>query len=69
MKEKKLFVPKKNHEQVEAVIEKCMGLWKCKICDKTTKLKNDIRRHAEIHIEGMIIPVTFALKRSQQGMD
>ena len=35
-------------------MEKRKGVWRCKICGKTIKANNGyIRKHAEIHIEGM----------------
>ena len=38
--------------QIEGLIEKTEGIWKCKMCEKTTKQKGEIRDHAEIHIDG-----------------
>jgi len=38
--------------QIDEMIEKNEGVWRCKICGKTSAHSN-IRRHAEIHIEGM----------------
>ena len=35
------------------MIEKNEGVWTCKVCGKTTASKGNIRKHAEIHIEGM----------------
>jgi hypothetical protein len=45
-----------NHEldlQVEQMIEKNEGLWKCKVCGKTAARKQHVQRHAETHIEGV----------------
>ena len=39
--------------QIEQMIEKNEGLWKCKVCGKTSRPKNIIKRHAETHIEGV----------------
>jgi len=41
-------------DQLEYLIEKKMNLWKCKICEKTAKTKQNIQKHAEIHIEGVM---------------
>ena len=35
------------------MIEKNEGVWKCKVCGKTSDIKGNILRHAERHIEGM----------------
>ena len=46
----------KNREldkRLDELVEKCVGLWKCKICDKTGKQKVNIKTHAEIHVQGM----------------
>ena len=46
----------KNHEldlQIDGMIEKNEGLWRCKVCGKTNKQKIDTKRHAEAHIEGV----------------
>ena len=37
---------------VDELVEKVDGGWRCKACGKTTATR-DIRRHAEIHIEGL----------------
>ena len=37
---------------VDQLVEKIEDGWRCKACGKTTKTR-DIRRHAEIHIEGL----------------
>ena len=39
--------------QIEQMIEKNDGLWKCKVCGKTTKYVHVIKNHAETHIEGV----------------
>ena len=38
--------------QIEEMIVKNEGVWKCKVCGKTAT-KTNIRNHAETHIEGM----------------
>ena len=35
------------------MIEKSDGVWKCKVCGKSSTLKGNIQVHAESHIEGM----------------
>ena len=39
--------------QIEGMIEKYENLWKCKVCEKTSKQKGNIKNHVEMHIEGM----------------
>ena len=39
--------------QVTEMIEKNEGVWKCKVCGKTSATKQSIKIHAETHIEGM----------------
>merc|ERR1712129_111495 len=39
--------------QIETIIEKSDGLWRCKVCDKRAYLKHHIKSHAESHIEGV----------------
>ena len=39
-------------QKVNAMIEKCDGMWKCSFCGKTTKNKGHIKEHAETHIPG-----------------
>ena len=41
-------------EQLEEIVEKIEGLWKCKICEKTYNRRSDVFRHAEKHVEGFI---------------
>ena len=40
---------------VEEIIEKIEieGVWSCKVCGKTMRGKTNMKRHAEIHIEGV----------------
>ena len=39
--------------QINEMIEKNEGVWRCKICGKTATTRTNIRTHTEIHIEGM----------------
>ena len=39
--------------QIEQIIDKTEGKWKCKVCGKTARDKTNVRQHAETHIEGM----------------
>ena len=48
------LIMKTNHEldlQLEQMIDKNEGLWKCKVCGKTAT--TCLKRHAETHVEGM----------------
>ena len=55
--------------QINEIIEKNDDVWRCKICGKTATTKYNIRRHAELHIEGIshschICNKTFTNKNS-----
>ena len=39
--------------KIEQIIEKSDGVWKCKVCGRTSKKSTHIQEHAESHIEGM----------------
>ena len=39
--------------QINEMIEKNEGVWRCKICGKTALSRQSTQRHAETHIEGM----------------
>ena len=41
-------------QQINEIIEKNEGVWVCKICGKTASRNSGIRKHAEIHLEGMV---------------
>ena len=41
---------------VDQLVMKVGDIWVCKTCDKSTKTSCDIRKHAEIHIEGLSFP-------------
>ena len=54
-----------NHEldyQIEQMIENNEGLWKCKICEKTSNRQSHIKIHAESHIEGFSHTCRFCNK-------
>ena len=55
MEEENIQLPISNELglQLNEMTEKNEGVWRCKICGKTTILKVGIRRHAETHIQGM----------------
>ena len=38
---------------VNELVEKTEDGWMCRTCGKTAKTSSDIRRHAEIHIDGL----------------
>merc|ERR1712179_684126 len=35
------------------MIEKCDGVWKCKVCGRTSNRCSNIKEHAQLHIEGI----------------
>ena len=39
--------------QIETMLMKNGGAWQCKVCGKTTNQKRDLKRHAEMHIDGV----------------
>merc|ERR1712129_560131 len=39
--------------QIKEIIEKNEGLWRCKLCGKTSTGKSNAQRHAETHIDGV----------------
>ena len=46
----------KNHEldlQIERMIERSEGIWRCPHCNKSATKKEHIKIHAETHIEGV----------------
>ena len=51
-------------EQIESMMDNRDGVWTCKMCGKTTKLnkRNDLKRHVEIHIEGVSHPCNLCEK-------
>jgi len=48
------FVNQDLKEQLQNLIEKSMGVWKCKVCNKTAKTAQHMREHAETHIHGVV---------------
>ena len=40
----------------DQLVMKVGDSWVCKTCDKSAKTGGDIRKHAEIHIEGLSFP-------------
>merc|ERR1712126_137219 len=48
--------------QLEKLIEKSEGFWKCKICEKTSSNKGNLLVHVEIHVEGNIHPCNICVK-------
>ena len=43
-------------QAVDQLVMKVGDSWLCKTCNKTAKLNTQIRKHAEIHIEGLSFP-------------
>lgn len=41
------------NEQLNELVERQMGVWKCKVCDKTSNTRRNIKVHVERHIEGV----------------
>ena len=41
--------------QIEQMIEKNESAWKCKVCGKTNERNTALRKHVEIHIDGMTL--------------
>ena len=39
--------------KIDQMIEKNDELWQCKVCGKMVKKRQDVRNHAETHIEGI----------------
>ena len=49
-------IANKNHDLDETLgrmIERSQGLWKCKVCNKTSNMKGNIIRHGETHLQGI----------------
>ena len=56
--------------QIESMIEPVHGeefKWKCKVCGKGFKVKRDMARHVETHIEGMSYPCNQCGKISRSS--
>ena len=43
-------------EKINMIVQKVNGVWTCTSCERTAKTSFNIRRHAEIHIEGVSHP-------------
>jgi hypothetical protein len=54
-------------EQIGFIMQREDGMWTCKVCGKKTKLKGDMKRHAEIHIEGLSFPCKICGKNSKSS--
>ena len=50
--------------QIQNMLERSEGLWKCRVCAKTFKDRCTIKRHAETHIEGVTHTCHFCNKTS-----
>jgi len=48
--------------QIEQMIEKTDGGWKCKVCQKASTSKSHIQTHAETHIGGLSFSCSFCGK-------
>merc|ERR1712098_307760 len=49
------LLAKENHDlnlQLKQMVERFEGVWKCRVCGKTSKDQSNFKRHAERHIEG-----------------
>ena len=51
--------------QIDRIIEKNEGLWRCKVCGKNTLKNTNIRAHAERHIEGVSHTCPICIKHFQ----
>ena len=56
---------------VDELVERIEEGWRCKSCGKTAKTASDIRRHAEIHIDGLSFdcPVCQESFRSRNSLN
>jgi len=58
-----LKIPDELTQQINEIIEKNEGFWRCKICGQTTKWNDNLRNHIERkHIEGMSHPCHICQK-------
>merc|ERR1712142_665136 len=64
--ENELFAVAENdhslNEQLNELIEKQLDIWKCKVCDKTSITRGNIKKHAERHIEGVMNTCNVCMK-------
>jgi len=49
-------------DQLDKMVFKSMGLWKCKSCDKSFKKRSGSKKHAEIHLKGLVYACAFCSK-------
>ena len=66
--------PKDLKTLIESMFENIVGgekAWKCKVCGKETKIKSDIARHIETHLEGLTYPCNIceAVKSSSNSLN
>ena len=56
--------------QLEKLVEKSEGLWKCKLCEKTSTNKRHLLAHAEIHVDGIIHSCSICVKtfKTREGL-
>jgi len=56
--------------ELEKLIIKNEGIWKCTKCEKSSKLKGNIKNHAEKHINGVLHSCHFCnkLSKSRHGL-
>ena len=54
------------NSEVDAKFEELVvsenGIWRCTVCDKTMKMKRDMRRHLETHLSGLSYECQFCGK-------
>ena len=52
------------NDKLDSMVEKVNGNWTCTVCGKTSNLnkRNDVRRHAETHVEGVSHPCNYCDK-------
>lgn len=65
--------PEELKATLDSMIEYIVGgekAWKCKVCGKETKDRRDMRRHVEIHMEGVSNPCSLceAVTRSSNSL-
>ena len=52
------------NDKLDSMVDKLNGIWTCTVCGKSSKSnsRNDMRRHAETHVEGMSHPCNYCDK-------
>ena len=51
--------PEDQKAKIDSLMENVVGgekAWKCKVCGREAKRRNDMARHVETHIEGVFYP-------------